>query len=90
LELKIKLEALDYSDRTPTKTQIENMCGDIAEFIQKVGGSLLATGEFTIKEPFMQHFLNGASGLTAAKELLGQNTSGIAVPRTGPVPMPRQ
>jgi hypothetical protein len=91
LDLKIKLDAIDYSDRTPTKTQIENMCNDMAEFLQKVGGSLLATGEFTIKEPFMQHLFNGASALSAAKEALGQNTSGIAVPRgTGPVPMQRQ
>jgi hypothetical protein len=90
LDLEIKLAAIDYSDRTPTKTQIENMSGDIAAFLQKIGGSLLATGEYTIKEPFMQHLFNGASALAAVKESLGQNTSGIAVPR-GPVPMaPRQ
>jgi hypothetical protein len=88
LDLKIKLDAIDYSDRTPTKTQIENMCGDIAEFLQKLGGSLLATGEFTVKEPFMQHIFNGAGAMAAAKEMIGQNMSGIAVPRAGSVPMP--
>lgn len=89
MELQIKLDALDFSDRTPTKTQIENTCSYISEFLQRMGGSLLATGEFTIKEPFMQHLFNGASALAAAKESLGQNTSNLAVPRVGgPQPVP--
>lgn len=86
MDLHIKLEAIDYSDRTPTKTQIENACEDISKFLQKMGGSLLATGEFTIKEQFMQHLFNGASALSAAKEALGQNTSGLAVARAVPGP----
>lgn len=87
MELDIKLQAFDFSDRTPTKTQIENMCNDQATFLQKVCGSVLATGEFSIKEPFLQHLFNATGGLLAAKDALGANTSGIAVPR-GAMPPP--
>ena len=89
MDLDIKLAAIDYSDRTPTKTQIENMCNDMSAFLQKLSGSILATGEFSIKEPFVQHLFNACGGLMAAKDSLGANTSGIAIPRAvagGPPP----
>lgn len=86
MDLHIKLDAIDFSDRTPTKTQIENTCERVSEFLQKMGGSLLATGEFTVKEPFMQHLFNGAGALATAKDLLNPNTSNIAVPRAVPMP----
>ena len=88
MDLDIKLAAIDYSERTPTKTQIENMCNDMTIFLQKVSGSLLATGEFSIKEQFFQHLFNACGGLLAAKEALGANTSGIAIPRAVPGPPP--
>lgn len=87
MELDIKLQAFDFSDRTPTKTQIENMCNDMSVFLQKLSGSLMATGEFSIKEQFLQHLFNATGGLLAAKDALGANTSGIAQPR-GPLPPP--
>ena len=87
MDLKIKLEAMDFSDRTPTKTQIENSAGSMGDFLQKMTGSLLATGEHTSKDPFMQHLFNAASALYAVKDTLGQNTSNIAVPRPGAVPI---
>ena len=85
MDLDIKLAAIDYSDRTPTKSQIENMCNDMANFLQKVSGAILATGEFTMKDQFVQHMFNAAGGLMAAREACGANVSNIAQPR-GPVP----
>ncbi len=84
MDMDIKLPAMDFSDRTPTKTQIENMCGDIATFLQKVSGSILATNEFTMKDAFVQHMFNAAGGLMAAKEACSANASNIAMPRAVP------
>lgn len=87
MELSIKLEAVDFSDRTPTKTQLENLCGDLSNFINKLAGSVLATGEFAITDQSIATLLNAAGALKAAKEQFGANASGLAIPRAQP-PMP--
>lgn len=85
MELNIKLEALDFSDRTPTKPQIERMSRDMADFLQKVAGSIMATGEFSIKDQGVQLIFNAAGALLQAADSMGANTDRIAKP-VGPMP----
>lgn len=92
MDMKLKLEAQDWSERTPTKTQLENHLGDLSIYLQKIAGALLATGEFTITEGEQNNpiaaLLQTAGQAHRAKLLFaGTSTSGIAIPQPGPVPM---
>lgn len=95
MELKIKFEAQDWSDRTPTKSQLENMLGDLSVFLNALGGSLLASGDFHIADNGpgnpVAALLNAAGAVKNAQTLFaGNSTSGLAVPQPGvPVRVPR-
>lgn len=91
MELKIKFDAQDWSERTPTKSQLTNMLGDLSTFLNNLGGALLATGEFHIAEQEgppqanpVASLLNMAGAAKQAQALFGGNsTSGIAIPQPG-------
>lgn len=98
MDLKLKLDAQDWTDRTPTKTQLINLLGDLSDFVNNLGGALLATGEYHIAKqdgppqanPVAQ-LLNAAGALKNAQDVFnGTSSSGLVVPQAGrgPQPMP--
>jgi hypothetical protein len=92
MEIKLKLEAQDWSERTPTKSQLENHLKDISSYLQAVAGALLATREFTITEgeqnnPVAALLQTAGQAYRASALFGGVHQSGIAVPQPGPVPM---
>jgi hypothetical protein len=90
MEIDLRLGAQNWSDRTPTKTQLENHMGDLSSYLNKLAGALLATGEFTIADQPIATVLNAAAALKAAKEqFAGATTSGIVTPRPQPQMVPR-
>jgi hypothetical protein len=87
MDITLKLEAQNWSDRTPTKTQLENHMGELSSYLNKLAGALLATGEFTIADQPIATVLNAAGALKAAKEqFAGATTTGIVAPRPQMVP----
>ena len=40
MDITLKLEAQNWSDRTPTKTQLENHMGDLSSYLNKLAGAL--------------------------------------------------
>lgn len=87
MDITLKLEAQNWSERTPTKTQLENHMGDLSSYLNKLAGALLATGEFTIADQPIATVLNAAGALKAAKEqFAGATTTGIVAPRPQMVP----
>lgn len=92
MDISLKLEAQDWSERTPTKTQMENSLNDLSIYLQRLGGALLATGEYTITEgeqnnPIAALLQTAGQAHRAKLMFAGTSTSGIAVPSPGPVPM---
>lgn len=98
MELKLKLDAQDWTDRTPTKTQIVNLLHDLSDFVNNLGGVLLATGEFHIARQDgppqnnpIAALLNAAGALKNAEDVFnGTSTSGIVPARAVPQMVPRQ
>jgi len=94
MDIKVKLEAHDYSERTPTRQQIINLLGEMSDFLNSLAGTLLATSEYHIAKqegdprlnPAAQ-LLNAAGSLKNAQDAFnGATTSGIATPRPQPQP----
>jgi hypothetical protein len=97
MEINVKLEAHDYSDRTPTRQQIINLLGEVSDFFNNLAGSLMATGEYHIarqegdprNNPVAQ-LLNASGALKNAQDAFnGATTSGIVTPRPQPQMVPR-
>lgn len=92
MDIKLKLEGQDWSERTPTKSQLENHLKDLSAYLQGLAGALLATREFTITEgeqnnPVAALLQTACSAYRSAMLFAGSSTSGITVPQPGPTPM---
>ena len=88
MTFSIKLETADWSERTPTKGQLANHMSDLSNYLNKLAGSLLAMGEFTVSDQPMTAVLNAAGALRAASEGFGgRSGAGLIESRPQAVPM---
>lgn len=83
MDIKLHLPEQDFSD-TPTKTQLSNLLGEIITFQTRLGGFLLARGDYAITDPSLATLLNATVQLKAAKDLFdGVSTANMAQPGGG-------
>ena len=91
--IELKLSEIHFTD-TPTKTQLSNMCRDLCRFLNNVGAALIVDEVHMANEPQCGELLNMATKLKALADFIdnpsGQSNSGLAVPMSGPQPMPRR
>jgi len=89
MEIKLHLPEQDFND-TPTKTQLSNVLNDIITFQTRLGGFLLARGDYAITDQSLATLLNATVQLKAAKDLFdGVSTAGMPQPQQGrPQPVP--
>lgn len=82
MEMKLKLDAIELTD-TPTTTQMVNALRDIARFLSKCGGAMLAAEQNNIAEQSIGSMFNGTIQLRAAADFFekGPNSAGLAVPQ---------
>ena len=89
MEIELHLPEQKFSD-TPTKTQLSNLLNDIITFQTRLGGFLLARGDYAITDQSLATLLNATVQLKAAKDLFdGVSTAGMPQPQPrGPQPVP--
>lgn len=85
----LHLDAQDFKE-APTKTQIINLLHDVEKFLARVGAALMLDGSYRIGEQSVGTLLNATIQLRAAADAFeqGPNSTGLAVPQPGPVPIP--
>lgn len=83
MEITLHLPEQKFNDR-PTKSQTSNMLHDIVTFQNKVLGSLIAAGDYTVTDPWIAQAFNATVQLKAAKDMLdGVSTAGMPQPQPG-------
>ena len=81
MEIKLHLDEQNFND-TPTKTQLSNLLGDLVDFQTKLGGLLLAKGDYAITDQSLASLLNTTVQLRAVKDLFdGVSRAGMAEPQ---------
>lgn len=88
MEITLHLPEQKFND-TPTKTQLDNLLNDIILFQTKLGGALLARGDYAITDQSLAAFLNATVQLKGAKDLFaGVSQAGTPQPQPGPTRVP--
>lgn len=83
MEITLHLPEQTFNDR-PTKTQTSNLLQDLIVFQNKVLGSLLATGDYAVTDPWIAQAFNATVQLKAAKDVLdGVSQAGMPQAQAG-------
>ena len=74
----LHLEEFSFSS-APTKTQLVNVLRSMHSFLSRVGGAVIADGQYTIADQALATMLNGSITLKAAADQFeaGPNQQGI-------------